>query len=205
MEGPVKRAQNKAPVPLGLDRWIPQRDVRKLVWRHLTAYEREIVRCAHNRARTPQLDDMGAVGYFVRNGYGCLIERFAAHFSQKAGTLEGWNLCEVLALRGDLRAIACLYGNAIVGNVNAPSISAAAASGGHVDVLRWLHALRTPIFTHHVVSRAARHGHLNVVRWACEESCIRCTFFQWEKCKRLAQECNHLDIVAYFTNPPLSE
>lgn len=34
--------------PLRLERWIPQRDVRRLIWRHLLLIDREMIRRAHN-------------------------------------------------------------------------------------------------------------------------------------------------------------
>jgi len=56
MEEGLKKPR-RAPVvsPLGLHRFVPIRDVRKLVWRHLTPVDRELARCAQNSARVPRL------------------------------------------------------------------------------------------------------------------------------------------------------
>lgn len=48
--------QAKGLAPLRLERFFPIRDVRKLIWQHLNEHDRELVRCAQNSRRVPQLE-----------------------------------------------------------------------------------------------------------------------------------------------------
>jgi len=55
MEGRATKRVKCCVSPLRLHRFLPIRDVRKLVWRHLNCLDREMVRCAQNAARVPSL------------------------------------------------------------------------------------------------------------------------------------------------------
>jgi hypothetical protein len=55
MEGSPKRAHSPKVSPLRLHLFVPIRDVRKLIWRHLEYVDRELVRCAQNSAHSPKL------------------------------------------------------------------------------------------------------------------------------------------------------
>lgn len=75
MEGPTKRAGGVAS-PLRLHRFIPQRDVRKLVWRHLTVHDMKIVWAAHKGGKYSTRDGTyyDDMLYFAAQGYMELVE-----------------------------------------------------------------------------------------------------------------------------------
>lgn len=49
----MKRIQGGGATPLNLHRYIPVKDVRKLIWVYLNEIDREMVKCAHNSHRSP--------------------------------------------------------------------------------------------------------------------------------------------------------
>lgn len=52
MEGPPKKSISLTTVsPLNLHLFLPYPDARRLIWRHLNALDREMIRCAHNSQR----------------------------------------------------------------------------------------------------------------------------------------------------------
>jgi len=76
MEGPAKRAEGTTVSPLRLDRFIPQRDVRRLVWRHLTVHDMKMVWAAHKGGKYSTRDGTyyDDMLYFAAQGYKELVE-----------------------------------------------------------------------------------------------------------------------------------
>jgi hypothetical protein len=67
MEGQTKRV-----APLRLERFVPQHDVRRLIWQHLTVHDREVMRCAMNPLYEPDLG-LDFVRYCVVHGFASLL------------------------------------------------------------------------------------------------------------------------------------
>jgi len=139
MEGAAKQQQTRAPFRgiLGLAERIPQRDVRKLIWRHLTPYDREVVRCAHNAQHTP-MGWSSAVGAW-----------------QKA--------CDYWSARGDVSLLEWAHAHGIEKYAFA-HVSLYAAERGHLPVLEWLHEKVLP-FQSWTSCFAAKYGHLHILEW----------------------------------------
>jgi hypothetical protein len=66
-------ASRLAVAPLHLERFLPIRDVRKLIWAKLTPHELELVRCAQNSQRKPEMDWMEFAAYCGECGFLSLI------------------------------------------------------------------------------------------------------------------------------------
>ncbi len=121
---------------LNLHRWIPQRDVRKLIYRLFDRNDRIIIMYAHT--------GRGPVGY--------LLERLLIH-SATSGCLE-----RVLwAVR--IRKTSGLH-------VNYADIGNSAAKHGHLNILQWVHSVRGGDIIETVCTTAAHYGHLDIVKWA---------------------------------------
>jgi hypothetical protein len=72
---------------LGLARSIPQKDARKLIWAQLTAEDREMVRCAHNSRRRPQLP-LRYYEHLVLRGHWAVLEWLRPRAICPAGAVE---------------------------------------------------------------------------------------------------------------------
>lgn len=137
MEGAAKKTSAPFRGILGLAERIPQRDVRKLIWRHLTPYDREVVRCAHNARHTP-------MGW-----------SFAVGAWQKA--------CDYWSARGNVSLLEWAYTHGIDKYAFA-NASLYAADRGHLPVLEWLHekALSFQLWTS---CFAAKYGYIHILEW----------------------------------------
>jgi hypothetical protein len=73
MEGREKR-RPRPPLlaPLRLERFVPIRDVRKLIWHYLSPIDREVARCAQNSLRRPQLPEYTDVHWVEENLFALL-------------------------------------------------------------------------------------------------------------------------------------
>jgi len=116
--------------PLRLERFVPIRDVRKLIWRWLTPGDREAVKCAHNSRHRPY---EGFLAHCLDNGYGELLLwwRCAWPQQQHYDILSIWRACgragsveaiEWLGLKAEWRALgdrlAALEGAAPMGHLH---------------------------------------------------------------------------------------
>ena len=145
-------------VPLRLHRWIPDRNVRSMVWRYLNKHDREVLRCVHNGARRPRWTN-GFSEHCARAGYSKLMR-----WSVEEGlSLEGDSvLCAAAAKSGAIEILK--YAHAL----GAPWdewTCASASIGGHLEVLEWARSNGAP-WDGEVCARAAGHGHMNVLVWA---------------------------------------
>lgn len=179
--------------PLEFHRIIPHKDVRKLVWRHLTKHDREMVRCAQNGQRVPELE-VDFAEHCAELGYVGLLEWTRAHGSLKFEA----HLCVAAARGGQLDTlkwlrscdppcpwdewtsasaamIACLPTLEWLRACDPPCpwserSCARAARGGHVTVLQWLRSCDPPCaWNDDTCSGAARNGHLSLLQWRARQ------------------------------------
>jgi hypothetical protein len=183
MEGRAK----KTPIvivsvaPLGLERYIPWRGVRKLVWRHLTPDDREVARCAMNSRRSPLLSYSFA-DRCVYNDRLALLRWFHA----SVGRWRSSSVAQCAAEVGRLDVLQWLHATQCPMDYYTCS---AAAEGGHLDVLQWLRAQECP-WNSHVCARAVVGGHLDVLKWLRAAGC------PWNRnTLDLARELGHEKIV----------
>ena len=71
--------------------------------------------------------------------------------------------CDAAAEHGDLSAL-CILSDRMQYSCDAMT-SICAAKGGHISVLKWLRARRSPVSAS-ICYHAARFGHMNVIQWA---------------------------------------
>lgn len=160
---------SRSAVPLDLNKHIPVRDVRQLIWRYLTSVDREMVRCAHNARRIPAISS-GGIDAIAERGDLALLQwlwvkcpnwsKTASLSAAKGGhvhvlkwlwTLKVdrnpqhrvWGPLEWAAATGAgrLAALQYLYEKGIAWDSTA---TYAAAYGGHLDVLEWMLANGAP-------------------------------------------------------------
>jgi hypothetical protein len=150
---------------LGLDRFIPQKDVRRLIFNQLNGVDWEMVYCADDCNRKPLLTaDFMRVA--IANGYTAL-----SRWAREQGC--SWDMFSWVAAEGtgDLDTLEWLH----TGECPRNSLNSgrAAAQKGHVHVLQWL-------CEHHytlsldMLTTAAQYGHISVLQWA------RNHYFQWD-------------------------
>jgi hypothetical protein len=190
MEGrPKKCSAPRVRAPLGLERLVPIRDVRRLIWKYLTPHDREVARCAMNSCRVPQLET-GFAEYCAKRGFLRLLEW---GFGSKHVSLEQW-ACRAAAEGGQLAVLqwlremgcpwdaytchfAALYGHLDVlkwARANGCGWGVLtctyAAIGGHLAVLQWARAAGCH-WNSLTCSEAAGAGHLTILQWARANGC----------------------------------
>lgn len=131
--------------PLRLHLHIPLKDVRRLIWACLDVWDREMVRCAHNSKRTPQVFCRPFVNHCCVHGY---LERLKWAFH---------NFTSIAAILDAVRGW------------TANSWFDAASRHNHLPVVEWLLSLVKAEKQHlslvSVVEGAALGGHLGLVQW----------------------------------------
>jgi len=150
--------------PLGLERFIPQRDVRKLIWRHLTPEDREMVRCAQNSRRTP---DWGN-GAFQR---ACARHNYVA-LAEWAGCRCCWSeeALRYAAEAGHVTFLEWARTKAQYRCENDWQMRACAARHGRVDVLKWSN-VECSKWNRKVCCAAAMHGKIAALEWLHDNVC----------------------------------
>ena len=184
-------------VPLDLDRFIRQRDVRKIIWGYLGAEDREMVLCAHNQARVPQLEAKSFVTHCAHGGHTALLLWGAPHVLEGDVGMQQWafgyagqygRLDMVLALRErgmqwgrGMCEWAVQYGHLDLVRAVRPMGAPCewntftwrwAALIGHVASLQFLLAERVP-WNEGVCYGAAEGGHVHVLQWLRKHGCPR--------------------------------
>jgi len=161
MEQGPKRAQpnggSRARVPLDMDRFIPQRDVRKLIWAHLTPHDREVVRRAHNTTRERAPLGPEFMEHCAARGYLALME-----WALLLTSTREESACFAAALHGQLDALRWLRTRDFPWSTNTPC---AAASRGHIHVLAWLLQQKCPCDFDGISRAAAQNNQLDTLWW----------------------------------------
>jgi len=157
-EGPAKRGRSQVSW-LGLHRWIPQRDVRKLIYRMCTIHERLVVEHAHGvKHRAPRASFLY---HAACHGYLDLIK-----WAQCAGRMIGVDFGEQAAAHGHLHVLKHAIATRVTLKTN-HFVQYAAAVGGRLHILQWLHSEKVPLACS-LGTWAAGHGHLHVLQWVVE-------------------------------------
>lgn len=121
---------------LGLVPHIPQKDARKLIWAQLTVVDREMVRCAHNSRRRPQLP-LRYYEHLVRVGHWALLEWLRPRAIRPAGAVER---AYVLAVgRTDLPALQWITQTETPDKKVVCRMVRVCIMRGHVPILEWMH------------------------------------------------------------------
>jgi hypothetical protein len=148
---------------LGLERWIPQRDARRLIWRHLGALEREMIRCAHNRERAPVVSDAEWVTCAAHDY--CAVLQWIAQRAPREWT----GAVPMAASRGHLAALQFLYQH--VQCFDAGNAHSLAAGRGHLRVIQWMHEVPLICANPLACQCAAAAGHADIVEWELAHGC----------------------------------
>ena len=161
MEGRIKRYKIHTTVSvswLNLHQWIPQRDIRKLIYRLLDSVDWQIVQFAHTGKglKTDRfMGDCAWRGYFDLIKWGLTqklkIDSRVSHRAAKSGNLE------ILQWLED-------------GGHNTKCLCAISATYGQLKVLKWCRRNHYP-WDHWTCLYAAKYGHLSVLQWAFENGC----------------------------------
>lgn len=126
---------------LNLAHFIPQKDVRKLIWwKYLDAFDRKIVWIAHtlNKKRFAR-DQRDIAEKCAENGYLNLLM---------------WAVDD----------------ESFVFDEDDDGLCSAAARGGHLNILKWLRKNRYD-WSFWVSWEAAVKGHLEILKWLIENGC----------------------------------
>lgn len=217
-------------VPLRLDRWIPVRDVRRLIWCRLNAHDRELVRCAHNSKHAPHFADRtGAYHYWTSRGYIDLLEWMpmcyewlhmacsivAAQHNQVAVLewLHNGNYCidetSTLAAvqRGRLEAFCLLFYTYHVGAGS--SLLAAAIQAGSIPILEHIlvHGLDYTFSVKSVIKIAVWYECISVLEWLYQRTESIRAFMTEKRVCCLAIRAGHLSVLHWARRAgiPLTE
>jgi hypothetical protein len=146
MEKEEQHQRRDAPLmplaPLRLERFLPIRDVRKLVWRHLNEHDREVVRCAHNSRRMPHLKSGGG-GFAVHCAKRGHVELLNWAFGTGVIDYSSDWIIEAAVKEGQIRVLERLQaiGASMTNDVRYCSW---AAEAGRLEALQWLRANGAP-------------------------------------------------------------
>jgi len=211
---------NRAGVPLKLDRWIPVRDVRLLIWRRLNAHDRELVRCAHNSKHPPHFADRtGAYHYWTSRGYIDLLEWMPMRYEWLHGAcsvvaaqhnqvavlkwLRSHNHCidETSALAaaqfGNLDAFCLLFYEYRVGTGSLLLNAAIKAESISVLECICLRGLDFPFSMKEVVKAAAWYGCISVLEWLYQRTESIRAFMTEKRVCCLAIRAGHLSVLQW--------
>jgi hypothetical protein len=187
MERPWKGSRRLICAPLHLERYIPIRDVRRLVWQYLESGDREMVYRAQNSKYEVYMED-DIVDECEHGGYVERMKWMLSHAfiynwkwetsmcsnAAEAGQLaylqwaraQGcpWSefTCSMAAKGGHLHILEWLCDN---GCPLGPLALGFAAFSGHVHVAQWLHDRGAPRYEN-MCEEAAMRGHLTMLQWA---------------------------------------
>lgn len=164
MEGELPKYDPHRIVPLRLNRWLT-RDARILIWRYLTKYDKEIVRCADNSNSC--LADVCQVLYECASlGYLNLIKWIREKCEDKINWRNDW--FSILAAQGGHLEVLKFFHE--IGGDRSDLVCAAAAAGGHLEALKWLRNNKYE-WDSWTCTQAAMNDHLEVLKWARFNGC----------------------------------
>lgn len=142
--------------------WIPQKDIRKLIYAKLDYDDRTVVECAHNLHKEPTLNFAFSSFHCAHNGYinllkwaivkDCPIDKFTFAFAALGRQLEMLKYLHVIECPCDART--CNF----------------AAENGDLHMLQCLRNWNCP-WNEETCRNAAKNGHLSVLKWLLENGC----------------------------------
>jgi hypothetical protein len=175
---------------LNLHLYIPQRDVRKIIYSMLNKGDRIAVQFAHTNTMTsPQSYDFA--NHCAKYGY---IELFEWARENGCGPIYG--MTGIIAARhGRLEVLQWL--TSIGKPYSDIPVTANAAENGHLHVLKWLHTQISGPYLRHICYYAAKGGHLNVIEWAVD-NCLRKGGASDDETQLSAARYGHLHILKWL-------
>ncbi len=210
--------RNRKPTWLNLGNYIPQKDVRKLIYNKLTKYEQYTVALAHN----PNYDKKGPkklCDYAAVNNYLNLLHwAQQTNFKIRPSTVKAAaanariNVLHYLKYRCDKHFSAC-YAAAESGHLQTLQwlisndwpleveiLYNAAAIGGHLHILQWLlETYNEPLRETELCTDAARNGHLHILQWLRDASIHREDVCAWDyETTSAAADGGHLHILQWL-------
>jgi hypothetical protein len=179
---------------LNLHHWIPQRDVRKLIYKKLDFLDRFMTEWAHSGHRSlfgicfaeacAKRGYLQLLQWARNNKYSyyqdrnmCLYagEHGHLHVMEWLRTPEGgnwsWDCVDWILLprKGHLHVLKALHANGI-NFTTEHTCMLAAAFGGHLEVLQWLRSIGCH-WNASVLKIAKKYKHWEVLSWATENGC----------------------------------
>jgi hypothetical protein len=146
-------------VPLGLHRFIPSRDVRKLVWRHLTPADRAVVRLAHNNECTIDSTEWWSIIRECGKYQYVVLLHWVLDYGFPLTHYHDVVIVETLARVGDGKTLGKLH----LLEKQLACACRGAARGGHRELLDWLFARsRESNFLMSVCEAAVAGGHMDL-------------------------------------------
>lgn len=149
--------------PLRLERAIPLKDVRQLIWRYLRPIERELIKCAHAPSYVTRIR-LDNAWILFKDGFLDVIRWLVQHASY-TGTF-------VHIRYALLHGHAHIFDWALQERLITPSYEhlRAFVETGHLERVEWFHTHHKHHFRTHrgsldLMWDAARHGHLHLIIW----------------------------------------
>jgi hypothetical protein len=153
-----KHRRVKKPVyPLNLGDWIPQKDVRKLIWNKLTRLDKLMVWAAHGVNKYMQICPHIVFLDCIEFGY---LDLLLWHISEEAASIL------IVRCSNHLHMIKWVIQN-MPNNFDSVIVSERTADDGHLEILQYLHDNKFEIHSD-ICSIAAASGHLDVLKWGYE-------------------------------------
>jgi len=147
----------RLPVPLHLDRHLPVRDVRRLIWAKLAPVDLEMIRCAHNSRREPKLNEADRA-QVIQRGHLAFIQ-----WCWKQGQIEYYSALRVAARAGHVHVLEWLHDMHVVITWNVKECQEA-AKGGHLAAMQYLRKVGTPWDTY-TTAYATMSGSVELMQW----------------------------------------
>jgi hypothetical protein len=176
---------------LNLHLYIPQRDVRKIIYSMLNKGDRIVVQFAHSSVMS-SFQSYNLNIHCAQYGYVDLIK-----WARSKGCTSIYNETtgRIAATYGRLEILQWITS---IGELfDANSVTTHAAIGGHLHILKWLHTHKFLQDENQICYYAAKGGHLHVIEWSSEHCHMKGGVNDFETQKQ-AVEYGHLHILKWM-------
>lgn len=170
--------KNNTVAPLRMERFIPIRDVRKMIWRHLNKWDREMILYAHNSSKRFEYS-RDILAHFFVNGCLNVVKWMREHYVGRRRALFEYD-CSIYVRNAILNGHPKMFHLAVqrFGVVPCQDHLNAFAKVGRLDMLIWFQKHHRSLFGGSTLSYAMEGGHLDVIQWilniepVCSEYCV---------------------------------
>lgn len=169
---------------------IIPRDVRRLIYAYLVDFDREMIRCAHNRHRVWTVP-ADFINYCAKRGYLEMLK-----WARASGA--PWDIwtCAEAALGGHLELLQWARANGASWGADG-EVSKCAAENGHLAVLQWALA-NGASWNKSTCQIAAGCGRLELLQWAYENG----AFLPRRLCVLAAKNGDHHEVLQWLQDLP---